>query len=275
MSIKNNVNQKYFHCYATANDSLFYLKDLKNLRRIKKLNSGVNTICLFIAISKVKKINLLDKLFVRIVKAMFSKHRSLNLKEIFYKKNIGRDFSSFQMLLNKVKQIATDEDFIFFQNRSGYGPFRNNWYKKFVEQFQRFDSVAICGSTINFMDHPKRSLNDNLPHVQTYSFLSQIYFMNMLGESFPGANELLRLNIIIKGEIGLSQFFLERKYRITCIEWPDKAISNQSHSPINIDIKTNVKAEHFFYHKKYFKKRRSKKNCLRVVNFFFQKKIIK
>ena len=259
MSIKNNVNQKYFHCYATANDSLFYLKDLKNLRRIKKLNSGVNTICLFIAISKVKKINLLDKLFVRIVKAMFSKHRSLNLKEIFYKKNIGRDFSSFQMLLNKVKPIATDEDFIFFQNRSGYGPFRNNWYKKFVEQFQRFDSVAICGSTINFMDHPKRSLNDNLPHVQTYSFLSQIYFMNMLGESFPGANELLRLNIIIKGEIGLSQFFLERKYRITCIEWPDKEISNQSHSTINIDIKTNVKAEHFFYHKKYFKKRTSKK----------------
>lgn len=245
-------NQKYFHCYATANDSRLYLKDLKNLSRIKKLNSGVSTLFLFIAISKVRSVNSFDKLFVRIVKAMFKNHHKIKLIEIFHKSNLGRDFSSYQMMLEKVKPISTDDDFIFFQNRSGNGPFHKNWYKKFIEQFEKFDSIALCGSTINFSHHPSRSLRNDLPHVQTYSFLSRIYFMKMLGNNFPGADESERLDIITNGEIGLSQFFL-KMYKITCLEWPDIAITNESDAPRNGDIKTKVTSDHYFYHRRYFK----------------------
>jgi len=249
----NSKSQKHFHCYATANDSRFYSEDLRNLQRIRNIDSGVDSIFLYISISQVKKSNLIDRIFIRAVRRMFKEHRSINLMEIICKSNIGRDFSSYQTMLEKVKAISTDDDYILFQNRSGYGPFRENWYRKFVEQFEKFDSVALCGSTINFKDHPSRSSRNNLPHVQTYSFLSNMFFMNMLGESFPGANETDRNDIITKGEIGLSQFFLEKNYKITCIEWPNEVITNQSPAVNKADVKKAVTCKHCFYHRRYFR----------------------
>src|SRR5690606_2606322 len=177
----------HFHCYATANDSFFYMKDLRNLRRIKDLDPGVDRVFLFIAVSEVRQSNPMDRLFVTMAKAMFRDHATITLVELFSKSNIGRDFSSYELLLNKVKKIASDEDYILFQNRSGYGPFRTGWYKIFVQQFERFGDVALCGSTINFLDHPSRSLKADLPHIQTYSFLSTLHFMKMLGDRFPGS----------------------------------------------------------------------------------------
>ena len=220
---------------------------------MKNLDPGVDRVFLFMAISNVRKSNPMDRLFVKMAKAMFKGHPSITLVEIFHKPNIGRDFSSYQMLLDKVSPMAADDDYILFQNRSGYGPFRTEWYKKFVAQFERFKNVALCGSTINFLDHPSRSLKDDLPHVQTYSFLSTLFYMNMLGANFPGANETDRCDIITKGEIGLSQFFLEKGNKITCIEWPDLAICNQSQPPNTLDIKKSVTAKHCFYHRKYSK----------------------
>lgn len=273
MKYNNKTNMKYFHCYATANDSRFYIKDLRNLRRLKATDSGLDEIRLLVAISKVKRVNLFDKLFVTVVKKMFRNHESVKLIDIFHKTNVGRDFSSYQILLNKVRTTAADEDYVLFQNRSGYGPFHNNWYKKSIVQFEKFESVAMCGSTINFLDHPQRSSRNNLPHIQTYAFLSKMSFLNMLGENFPGADETVRLDIITKGEIGLSQFFLERDYKITCMEWPDEAISNQSQPPANLDVKDNVKAVHHFYHRRYFKKRRRKvKKAYRSIVRIFSAK---
>ncbi|MCF1421398.1 hypothetical protein [Mangrovimonas futianensis] len=248
------TTRKYFHCYATANDSRLYLKDLRNLNRIKNMDSGVDKVFLFIGISKVHNVNFFDKIFVCIIKVMFMNHHSIELKQIFYKSNLGRDFSSYQMMLEKIKPISTENDYIFFQNRSGYGPFRKNWYKKFIEQFEKFESIAISGSTINFTDHPSRSLRNDLPHVQTYSFISKMYFLKMLDNEFPGVKEKIKRHIITNGEIELSQFFLKKGYKITCIEWPDIAITSQTPTLCNSDIKKNVKSEHYFYHRTYFKK---------------------
>jgi hypothetical protein len=255
VDIKNiSADQKYFHCYATANDSHLYLKDLQNLTRLKHFYSGFGKIELLIAISKVKPINAYDRHFVKMIKKMFDQHTSIIVNEIFFKSNVGRDFSSFQSLFQKVKITANANDYIFFQNRSGFGPFRENWYQQFVHQFEKFDAIALCGSTINFSDNPKRSLRDDMPHIQTYAFLSKIEFMDLLGDPFPGATETEKLKIICNGEIALSQFFLNKEYKITCIEWPDKVISNDSKPIESLDIKRKVTAQHAFYHREYFKR---------------------
>jgi hypothetical protein len=263
----NKTTPKYFHCYATANDKRLYLRDIQNLLRIKNYYSGYDKILLYVAISKAKKISVFDKIFIKTVIKLFHKHPTVILKDIFCKKNIGRDFSSFQSLFLKVKNVANSEDYIFFQNRSGYGPYQENWYSQFVNQFNKFNSIALCGSTINFMDHPKRSLNSNLPHLQTFSFLSKVSYLNMLNE-FPGSKEKNRLNIVLNGEIGLSQFFLEKGYKITCIEWPNEEISNQSKPLTLTDIKSEVKEKHFFYHRSYFKKHN--KRCVNktILNYY-------
>lgn len=249
-----NLESKYYHCYATANESSLYLKDIQNLKRIKDIYSGYNKVILYIAISEVKNISFYDMSFLEMVKKMFYNHPTIELKEIYFKNNVGRDFSSFQSLFSEVKQNADSNDFVFFQNRSGFGPFKKDWYKQFVMQFEKFNSIAICGSTINFNDHPERSANNNLPHIQTFSFLSKVFYLDMFKGDFPGSMETEKKDIICKGEIGLSQFFLEKKYKITCIEWPNEEISSNSKPVNSLDVKRRVKESHYFYHRDYFKR---------------------
>ncbi|WP_200975122.1 hypothetical protein [Echinicola sp. 20G] len=247
---------QYFHCYATANDKRLYLKDIQNLIRIRNTPHGVDKVILLIAISKVKSLTVFDKLFIRTIRKLFDQHPNIELRSIYFKENIGRDFSSYATLHRRVKSMANNEDYIFFQNRSGIGPYKKSWLASFAHQFNRFDNIAICGSTINFKDHHGRS-QDNLPHVQTYAFLTKPKFLNMFGDAFPAESESERLKIILNGEIGLSRFFLEQGLRITCMEWKDKPVSSHCQPICEDDVKIRVKADHAFYHRKYF--RRNKK----------------
>lgn len=244
--------KNFFYCYATANDSRLYLKDVQNFLRIKKKQTGYSKVILFVAISTVKKVNIFDSIFRFCITKLFKNHPTIELREIFFKSNIGRDFSSYEQLLLKVAPIANQNDYIFFQNRSGYGPLKNNWYTSFVEQLDRFPSSAICGSTINFKDHNLRS-NNTLPHIQTFAFLTKVKFTNLLHGIFPGSTETDKLGVICNGEIAYSQFFLKKGYTITCIEWPQHEISNSTEPFEGNDIKENPSAEHSFYHRKYYK----------------------
>ncbi|TPV33863.1 hypothetical protein FJ651_06805 [Paucihalobacter ruber] len=242
---------QYFHIYATANDTWHYYRDIQNLIRIYKMPSGVSRVNLYMAISKVKPVNFIDKTFVRLVRYLFNNHKNIALNQVLYKSNIGRDFSSYNVMLNIIKQQANLNDYVFFQNRSGFGPFKENWLTDFKSQFLKFPNTALCGSTINFIDHPLRSDRNNLPHVQTYAFLSSIKYLNLLGESFPGINETSRLNIIFNGEIELSNKFLNLGYGLTCMEWPDQYITRTTPALSDRDVRGIVKQQHQFYHKGY------------------------
>jgi len=268
----NKIDTIYYYCYATANDSRLYLKDIQNFLRIKKNFSGYNRIALYIAISEVKKVNIFDKYFVRLIIKLFKNHPSITLKEIFFKTNKGRDFSSYYLLLKKVKETSNLNDYIFFQNRSGYGPLKENWYRQFVTQLEKSAKVAICGSTINFNDIIETS-NKYKPHVQTYAFISKIEYLNLLGDSFPGSMETDKTQIIIKGEIALSQFYLEKGYTINCIEWPNDEITNTSMPIVEGDIKDHPLGDHSFYHRKYFKDNfiiKSLKGISAWMNLYYQ-----
>jgi|GEM_PF-2070100 len=251
--MKKRLPGIFFHCYATANDKRLYLKDIQNLVRIKNADHGVGKLILYIAISKVKGLNFFDKLFMNTVKKLFHNHPTIELRSIYFKSNKGRDFSSYASLHRRVKQLASDEDYIFFQNRSAFGPYLDNWLSSFVRQFEKFEHVAVCGSTINFNDHHMRS-DDKIPHVQTYAFLTKAKYFNLFGECFPAEDETERLKIILEGEIGLSQYFLQRDMKITCMEWGDRAITNNCKALYDGDIKIAVKGDHQFYHRKYFRR---------------------
>jgi hypothetical protein len=114
----------YFHCYATANDQRHYYRDIQNLLRIRNTISGMSKLQLYIAISEVHTKGFFDKIFVWCIRQLFHKHSDVELKSIFFKSNVGRDFSSYAMMNDLIQQESSPNDYIFFQNRSGYGPFR-------------------------------------------------------------------------------------------------------------------------------------------------------
>lgn len=245
------MTPKYYHGYVTANDKQFYWRDILNLMRLRAKSSGVEQVELYIIISTAKPLNWLDDLFLKTIKKAFLQHQEISLKEIQFKDNIGRDFGSFSCFLTAIQQEAKENDYVFFQNRSGYGPFLQDWYKRYIVQFNKFSNVALCGATINGMDHHERS-DQSMPHVQTFSFLSQKKILDQLGNSFPAEKETERMNIILNGEIELSQTFLRKGFSITSIEQPEIPITNQFTQQI-IDVKHKVEKQHSFFHRSYFR----------------------
>ena len=254
-----DMNKSYYHCYATANEKRLYLADFENLLRMKKMEAGVDHVFLYVAVSLVRKKSAFDKLFEKVVRAVFFNHPNITLKEIVFKTNVGRDFSSFAIMNEKITQQATDEDFIFFQNRSGRGPYMANWYLRFINQYTKFPYVALCGSTINFLDHPRRSDRNDLPHIQTYTFLTKAKYSKLLVPDFPAKMETNRFEIIGKGEIGLSKFFLDQGLKISCLEWPDSVVSKHTQAFSQLDVKEEVAQEHPFYHRHFLKKKKNRK----------------
>lgn len=265
MNYSSEINSvKHYHCYATANDNRFYFRDIHNLKKLQKSYSGLNNVILYIAISEVNKQTIIDKLFKKMVSQFFYNHPSITLIEIFFKSNIGRDFSSYHQSFIKINQTANPSDFIFFQNRSGYGPYQSFWYERFIKQYEKFENIAICGSTINFYNNSDRSPDNNFPHVQTYSFLTKVSHLNMFNGEFPGIHETKKDKIVCKGEIYLSHYFLKQGFKITCIEWPELPISIDSRRIIKKDIKGNPNANHFFYHWAYFRNNKKSKINIRL-----------
>ena len=243
----------YYHCYATANDTSLYYRDYQNLLRIAQVYSGVEHLKLYIAISTAKPLNYFDKLFVRLITQLFKRHPNVTLQKIFFKTNVGRDFSSFALIRHLIDMENPKANYLFFQNRSGWGPFKANWLQAFQEQFEKYKSTALCGSTINFNDHPLNSNRTDIPHVQTYAFLTHKTYLDMLGDDFPGIKQTSRLDAISKGEIALSQFFLDKGLGITCMEWPEDFITQGTRPKSLGDVRGSVTQNHAFYHKVYFK----------------------
>ncbi|MEO5991367.1 MAG: hypothetical protein ABIP68_06990 [Ferruginibacter sp.] len=198
------------------------------------------------------------------VSQIFYNHSSITLREIFFKSNIGRDFSSYHQSFIKINQTANPSDFIFFQNRSGYGPYRSFWYEEFIKQYEKFENIALCGSTINFYNNSEISSDNNFPHVQTYSFLTKVSHLKLFNGEFPGIHETEKDKIIYNGEIYLSNFFLKQDFKITCIEWPELPISIDSPKIIKRDIKRNPNAKHFFYHWAFFRNNKKSKIYIRL-----------
>ena len=68
------IKPKHFHAYATANNNFFYLADIKNLIKLSKTIPGIESIHLYIAISKVRNANFMDRLFIMTIHKIFKNH---------------------------------------------------------------------------------------------------------------------------------------------------------------------------------------------------------
>lgn len=253
----NTSPTNYYHLYATANERRFFWRDIKNLVHLSRYATGVDRpLQLYIAISQVRPRNGFDTFFENGVRHLFHKHPWVQLREVLHKDNTGRDFSSFAHLARVALADAKDQDLLFFQNRSGYGPFQKNWLVRFANMLDRHPNMALCGVSINFTDHPSRSLRTDMPHVQTYSFALRAASLRPLADRFPGEKEQQRNQLITEGEIGLSQYFLAQGRTIGQIDRPDWEVSSATVAPQTHDPKTTVPADSPFFHRQYVRRHR-------------------
>lgn len=229
---KQFARTQHFLSYATANEQLMYWDDLANCQNFALYDPGVDLVQIFIAISEVCPRTTKDRKIVRELVNLVERNPCIRVREITFKSNVGRDFSSHACNLRKIALDADPDDFILFTNRSAHGPFKQNWYGEYVRQYQKFPDAGLCGSSINFNGHPARPQAGVCTHVQSFAMLSQLRHLQSLKNHFPGEHETDRDDIIAKGEIGLSMYMMQEGKSLTCLAWPQYAFNFAlSHHP--------------------------------------------
>lgn len=216
---KTNTKRSYFLGYLTANDDPSFLIDYLNIKNMVRYHPGVSPIHVCITVSKVREINNTDRQKIKEIKKALLKARHVSNVKIIIKDNIGRDFSSSKKCLEYFSRFSSDDDYILIRNRSGYGPFENQWYLSYVKQNQKMPDGGLTGSTINQNGLPDMEKDDINTHVQTYAYLSQWKHFKNFVHDFPGSACKCKEDVILEGELGLSSSFLNRGFSLNCLEW--------------------------------------------------------
>ena len=151
---------------------------------------------------------------------MIESSRPFRVKTIRFKSNVGRDISSAKHNLLDIAGVGSPEDFIFFVNRSAFGPRIEYWYHQFISQIEKFPEIGMCGNTIN-RPCPGESDDTYQLHVQTYAFLTRLRHFKEFTRNMPGENAQTRDEAIQKGEFGISRRILEKGLGLTPLAWPD------------------------------------------------------
>ncbi len=212
---------KNFVVYLTANDSGAFHIDYFNLLNMCRYDPGVAHIHLYVVISLAKKFTSLQKWIIESILQKVDKCKWITCEAVILKPNTGRDFSSLRQCLLGMKAKAEDDDFILVRNRSSRGPFMDQWYIKYIDQFYAHPDTGMVGSTINLNDHFVRGLKANASHVQSYVYLSRWKYFYPLLTDFPGIQAVTHHDAIIYGEIELSQRILRNGLRISSLQKPD------------------------------------------------------
>jgi hypothetical protein len=234
-------NARYFVSYASANDEP-YRTDLAHLHSMLKFSSGVGLVDVYIAISRVSDRKFYDRVFRLACRLVSLGSKSLKIRSITMKSNVGRDFSSHACNCERIFESGKDSDFVLFLNRSAYGPLSDNWFLDYLNLYNRFSDVSIAGTTINFLGHPSITTEGPTSHVQTYAFLMRVEDCKKYLMSLPAQREEERLKVIAFGEIELSKRVMLSGKAITCLAWPSDAFT--FHNPSGRHLpKRDIKAE--------------------------------
>jgi hypothetical protein len=222
MTTRSSRTNRYFLAYLTANDSQHYLADFLNFWHMARWRPGVERIRIYIAVSAVRPFTTIDRAAIDGLLSIAAACEWLDVRAVFWKGNVGRDFSSAEVCLQAIGLEATANDLVMIRNRSSYGPSQANWYRRYVDQLERFPTTGLVGSTINLCSHPRRAIPPPWVHVQTYVYLSRWRYLEPLAAAYPGARCTDRLQLIEEGEYGLSKHMFRQGAGLSCLFWPDE-----------------------------------------------------
>ncbi len=222
-------------CYSTANET-DYFADFMNFSRLARYNPGVTEVELFLVISEVRPASDADRRMAEKLMRLAARNAKIRCRSIHFKSNVGRDFSSAALGLLQMVECGSDQDLCLFVNRSGYGPYENGWFSRYVNHLNA-SGASLIGSTINFSGHPKGKQRQVSTHVQTYTYLARLLTLRPLADQFPAAQATDRIALIDAGEMGLSARIMQTGGTLSCLAWPKHSFSSEK--PIATELPQN------------------------------------
>lgn len=144
------------------------------------------------------------------------------IEAVHFRDNQGQDFGAYDFGYQLLQKQGHRGD-VLFMNSSVSGPHEHGWLLKYRAQFRRHPNVGLCGIGLNSHD---TSDGDGpfAPHVQSYFLYTNMKVLeHAVGPRLFDADGRDKLEVIRRGEIGVSERVLDAGYSITSPNFPEFA----------------------------------------------------
>lgn len=144
------------------------------------------------------------------------------IEAVHFRGNEGQDFGAYDFGYQLLRRQGHGGD-VLFMNSSVSGPHEDGWLLKYRDQFRRHPNVGLCGIGMNSHDTTEGD-GPFAPHVQSYFLYTNMSVLeHAIGPRLfeQGAQE--KVDVIRRGEIGVSERVLDAGYSITSLTFPEFA----------------------------------------------------
>jgi hypothetical protein len=141
---------------------------------------------------------------------------------VFFRDGRGHDLGAYDFGYQLLLERGYRGDVVFMSS-CVVGPYEHGWLAKYRSQFRRHPRVGLCGIGLNSHD---TSAGDGpfAPHVQSYFLYTNMQVLSdAVGPRLLEADVSDELDVIRRGEIGVSQRVLDAGYSITSPVFPEFA----------------------------------------------------
>lgn len=144
------------------------------------------------------------------------------IEAVHFRGNQGQDFGAYDFGYQLLRSQGHTGD-VLFMNSSVSGPHEDGWLLKYREQFQRHPNVGLCGIGMNSHDTTEGD-GPFAPHVQSYFLYTNMKVLeHAIGPRLFDASTKDKVDVIRRGEIGISERVLDAGYSITTPTFPEFA----------------------------------------------------
>jgi hypothetical protein len=147
------------------------------------------------------------------------------IEAVHFRGNQGQDFGAYDFGYQLLRRQGHSGD-VLFMNSSVSGPHEDGWLLKYRDQFRRHPNVGLCGIGLNSHDTTDGD-GPFAPHVQSYFLYTNMAVLeHAIGPHLfeqDARDKLDKLDVIRRGEIGISERVLDAGYSITSLTFPEFA----------------------------------------------------
>lgn len=144
------------------------------------------------------------------------------IEAVHFRGNQGQDFGAYDFGYQLLRHQGHRGD-VLFMNSSVSGPHEDGWLLKYREQFRRHPNVGLCGIGLNSHDTTDGD-GPFAPHVQSYFLYTNMEVLERaIGPRLFDASTKDKVDVIRRGEIGISERVLDAGYSITSPTFPEFA----------------------------------------------------
>jgi hypothetical protein len=144
------------------------------------------------------------------------------IEAVHFRGNEGQDFGAYDFGYQLLRRQGHDGD-VLFMNSSVSGPHEDGWLLKYRDQFRRHPNVGLCGIGMNSHDTTDGD-GPFAPHVQSYFLYTNMGVLDhAIGPRLFEEGAQDKVDVIRRGEIGVSERVLDAGYSITSLTFPEFA----------------------------------------------------